>query len=234
MAWLRARYSPSRVLDYREAKGLMFSEIDRDASGMVEGLYSGNEVYIPGDLDSLDAAMAAFDTGAGYNAEHIYPQSKLKRARALWAVSDLHHIFPARVKPNAIRGNHSFTALAEDSVSIDGDGRALPPDPDPEPSPEPAAPTEDAAAQVKFDHLLTTDPHSSSYNTRGFTPRPEVKGDVARAVFYIQCIYGDKLRNPRNPNLSHSDRSFFPGMAGTLRRWHEADPVTEAELSRLG
>ena len=50
-----------------------------------------------------------------------------------------------------------------------------------------------------------------------FTPRPEVRGDVARCIFYFASVYGFNVD---------------PKEEAALRAWDKADPVSPAELER--
>ncbi|MDJ0509947.1 MAG: endonuclease [Crocosphaera sp.] len=61
----------------------------------------------------------------------------------------------------------------------------------------------------------------SESNSSAFEPREAIKGDIARAQFYIASIY----RNQVNSN-------FFKGQQKTLCQWHKSDPVDTAEMTR--
>ncbi len=72
-----------------------------------------------------------------------------------------------------------------------------------------------------------------TYTTSDFwEPRDEIKGDVARILFYMDVRYeSDRL------NLELVDRISFSnapelGVLYTLIEWHEADPVDAAEMAR--
>ncbi|HHX68904.1 MAG TPA: hypothetical protein GX708_12735, partial [Gallicola sp.] len=60
-------------------------------------------------------------------------------------------------------------------------------------------------------------------NSQYFEPRDEVKGDVARIIFYLMTRY------------SQSDNYVFTDVAQSLEmllEWHESDPVDNAEIIR--
>jgi len=60
----------------------------------------------------------------------------------------------------------------------------------------------------------------------GYEPRDEVKGDVARAIFYMMVMYEElELVNVR-PNLHEM------GYLDELLLWHYADPVDDFEMNR--
>lgn len=65
-------------------------------------------------------------------------------------------------------------------------------------------------------------------------PRDEVKGDVARALFYMAVRYEDReldLELTEAPR-SQQDKQPLHGVASTLFRWHQQDPPDDAERAR--
>ncbi|MDE6013498.1 MAG: endonuclease, partial [Anaeroplasmataceae bacterium] len=70
-----------------------------------------------------------------------------------------------------------------------------------------------------------------------FEPRDEVKGDVARMMFYMATRYGFtapynlKLVNDAHTSLSKEGNGRF-GNLQTLLKWHYEDPVSDAEIYR--
>ena len=66
-------------------------------------------------------------------------------------------------------------------------------------------------------------------------PAPEVQGDVARIVFYMDVRYeggaGDGVPDLVLDERASSERSRFGGRS-TLARWHCADPVSAEERRR--
>lgn len=67
-------------------------------------------------------------------------------------------------------------------------------------------------------------------------PRDEVKGDVARMIFYMVVRYEGDGSEPDlelvDYLLTNTDNSPYHGMASTLVEWHENDPVSSAETTR--
>lgn len=69
-----------------------------------------------------------------------------------------------------------------------------------------------------------------------FEPRDDVKGDVARMIFYMAVRYEGTNGEPdlelTNTHLSKTDKSSFQGNYETLIQWHIDDPVSNWERNR--
>ena len=67
-------------------------------------------------------------------------------------------------------------------------------------------------------------------------PRDEVKGDVARMMFYMVVRYegenGDPDLELTEDILSNTDKSPFHGKLSVLLAWHAQDPVSSEEMNR--
>ncbi len=67
-------------------------------------------------------------------------------------------------------------------------------------------------------------------------PRDEVKGDVARMIFYMATRYegfnGDPDLELTETYLTNTDKSPVHARLSTLLAWHQADPVSAAEQTR--
>ena len=76
----------------------------------------------------------------------------------------------------------------------------------------------------------------SSLNNSLFEPRDEVKGDVARMLFYMAVRYegyDEYLDLELNENiLDRSDISPFHGKLSLLLEWNLLDPVDDFERQR--
>ena len=74
------------------------------------------------------------------------------------------------------------------------------------------------------------------YNGQGgiWTPRPEEKGDLARAMFYMAVRYDGRDANSVDLELSDepNDAAGTFAFLSTLLQWHIEDPVSEAERRR--
>lgn len=81
----------------------------------------------------------------------------------------------------------------------------------------------------------TTDSYTSSTDWI-WEPRDEVKGDVARMIFYMVVRYEGTNGEPdlelTDNLLTSTDQSPLHGKASVLMAWHLADPVSAAEQAR--
>ncbi|WP_439099435.1 endonuclease I family protein [Bacillus thuringiensis] len=140
-----------------------------------------------------------------WNREHIWAQSHFDDNRAIR--TDLHNIRPEDKWINAKRGNLDF--------DLD-DGHVSNPN-------APCTGTDLRAMNKAPDTCVDKD---------SWEPRDEVKGDIARALFYMAIRYNgeggpdlelvDKV-NTHNPNQ---------GKLSTLLQWHQQDPVDDMEIKR--
>lgn len=75
--------------------------------------------------------------------------------------------------------------------------------------------------------------HTSTYS---WEPRPEVKGDIARIIFYMATRYEGDAGEPDLEivdyvNTAPSNQPLY-GKLSTLLAWHLADPVDSFEMNR--
>ena len=102
-------------------------------------------------------------------ATDVWPQSLLKKADCRDAISDMHHLFPAQVEANRLRGHLPFGDVDDRVARLIGNG--------------------------EMDH----DKASEIQNGSWFEPREVSKGNVARAIFYVRTIYSGQLeKNKEN------------------------------------
>ncbi|WP_442893587.1 endonuclease [Bacillus sp. 2205SS5-2] len=76
--------------------------------------------------------------------------------------------------------------------------------------------------------------HGNYYDSDSWEPRDEVKGDVARMLFYMAVRYeGDSGEVDLELNNTINTGSVpFHGKLAVLLQWHEQDPVDEFEIRR--
>jgi endonuclease I len=149
----------------------------------------------------------AGDAGSGWNREHLWPQSRGVSDSGP-AFADLHHLRPTEWGVNSARGNKPFgPCLDESSSSSSSCAR---------PAHEDAAPDTEADAH-------------------NFLPPESVRGDIARALFYMDVRYN---ASNFDVDLALSDCPGGQASASTmgylsmLLQWHQDDPVQDDELAR--
>lgn len=82
----------------------------------------------------------------------------------------------------------------------------------------------------------TPDAYGNKTNNDLFEPRDEVKGDIARMMFYMETRYGSNtkynLKLVNSQTTSASDLNGRFGNLETLIKWHYDDPVSKEEIYR--
>ena len=191
---IQDNYTPNIIYSYAEARDTLYARIDLEADS-VYGIYTDYAVYL---TPNTDPTVTLFS--AGLNTEHIYPQGR-GATDGTPAHRNMHHLAAARVNVNQDRGNLPF-------------GEIL-----------------DAQTDKWFwrDIQLSNIPSSnideySEFDGLSFEPRESVKGNVARAMFYIHAIYRDQVEAV--------DNTFFNLQVSDLCAWHFADPADDAERLR--
>jgi hypothetical protein len=191
-------FTPPSLLDYSIARDTLFSKID-GVNNTLSCIYTGLTLPMP---PGQDPTVAVFLNGTnnGINTEHVYPQG-LGLENSLGR-SNMHHLFPSKVKTNNDRGNLPFGESPDGTTKIwyiNGD----------ETSSKPSS---------------NIDAYSELGNNGVFEPREAVKGDIARAVFYIHTIYREEVMA--------ADQTFFSKQKDVLCQWHYTDPVDKKEWDR--
>lgn len=156
-----------------------------------------------------------------YNREHTWPQSYGFSTGALGsdnaARTDTHHLMLSDVGYNSDRGNLYFDDCDSSCTS-----RAT------DPHENPNTPEMDIIGGPNDVNL---------FDGNSFEPWDFRKGDVARAMFYMDVRYsGDvsgeiDLQLTDNANLINNNDPYM-GLLSTLLEWHEADPVDDIEINR--
>jgi len=139
-----------------------------------------------------------------WNREHLWPKSHGVGFDGA-DFTDVHHLRPADVNVNSARGNKYFAAC----------GIVEPPDSCRSPA------HAEAAATTSTDNEV-------------WLPPTEVRGDIARALFYMELRYSGVGGDPRleltdcPTEVSDTKLAYL----SQLIEWHQADPVNEAERNR--
>lgn len=82
----------------------------------------------------------------------------------------------------------------------------------------------------------SSDAFGNKWNSTYFEPRDEVKGDIARAMFYLVVRYNDPeelvLELSESSTTSSSNKTGQLGVLSVLLEWNLLDPVSEQEKAR--
>ncbi len=200
LASIRAQYRPASLNGDNDD---LYATIDRTTVGGQTGVvcvYTG--WFVPFDNNpSSDPSQDIFNNGAGLNQEHTWPQAQLNGGGSAVSESDLHNLFPSQVSVNSDRGNLPFAEITDAQTTRWYRG---------------GPPYNQTSVPGAF-----IDEYSEIRSGQSFEPREDHKGNVARAMFYIEAIYPEET----------GDAWFTPQLP-TLYAWHQADPITAADQGR--
>lgn len=150
---------------------------------------------------SVDAAQE-YNSGNGWNREHVWPQSRGPFNTNLGVGTDVHAIRPTDISVNSARNNRWFAECNEPYIDASG-------------------------------------PTGSFFSSTEWVwkPRDEVKGDVARMIFYMAVRYegeNGELDMELIDSIPSNDNLDLPLHAklSDLILWHEQDPVSNWERNR--
>lgn len=180
-------------------------DADPDVSGNVILFYTGRS-------QSGDGTYVGSTGNQDYwNREHIWAQSH-GIDEALPGYTDLHHIRVADVSVNGARGDLDFANVAvHDATTLVGD----------------------ASEYVDSSHYAYIGASTGKTGTY-FEPCDELKGDVARMLFYMAVRYegnNGEVDLELVNGVTTSD-SVNIGDLATLLEWNELDPVSADEIRR--
>lgn len=150
---------------------------------------------------SVNAAQE-YNSGDGWNREHVWAQSRGNLGTNMGVGTDVHALKPCDISVNSARNNRWFGECDEEY--IDGDG--------------------------------STGSYTSSTDWF-WKPRDEVKGDVARMIFYMATRYegeNGELDLEVIDSIPFDQNTNAPVHAKltTLVQWHTEDPVDDWERNR--
>ncbi|WP_223840584.1 endonuclease I family protein [Bacillus cereus] len=138
-----------------------------------------------------------------WNREHVWSQSHFNHNNAI--KSDLHNLKPEDVSINRDRGNLDFDL---DNKHVN--------------SPN--------AKCFGKKHIEAQD---TCYDDDSWEPRDEIKGDLARIMFYMAVRYEGESGDSDLELIDRTDTGVpNHGKLSTLLKWHEQDPVDEFERRR--
>ena len=187
-----------------------YKTTDTRADGYLRDWYSNATSYTPGS----DCAGSYKVEGDGYNREHLVPQSWFSKSAPM--VSDIWHVVPSDAKINGERGDKPLGEVGT-SYSQSKNGYSK-------------------WGTVKSGLVYKDGNPINSLPV--FEPNDEVKGDIARAYFYMVTCYENKISNwNSSANASYVfDGNTYPGLTqwclDMMMRWSELDPVDDIEIAR--
>jgi len=158
---LVVRYKSYALMSYSDCRDTLFSKIDM-VNDSLECIYTGMKRYLPPGEDPTTAVLMNGQPN-GINTEHAYPQSKGANG---YGRSDLHHLYPTRIKANTDRMSNPMGEIKDSETRI----------------------WYYLTTELTSPPATNRDLYSESITTR-FEPRESVKGDIARSIFYFYTMY---------------------------------------------
>lgn len=144
-----------------------------------------------------------------WNREHVWPRSRgIGDSGA--DTSDLFHLHPTDMNLNSARGNKYFDECTPGVNDCES----------------PAGTSSEDAAE------------GSSEDDDVWAPPPSMRGDLARAAFYMAVRYDGSDSSTTDLKIKDCNResscgSNTFGRLSTLLKWHREDPVDQKELDRV-
>tara|TARA_Y100000389_G_scaffold204985_1_gene261621 strand:- start:17778 stop:18824 length:1047 start_codon:yes stop_codon:yes gene_type:complete len=190
--YLNNNYKTNTVLSYNNARDILYSEVDKNLNNnQVKCIYTNYYTTLP---NNVDPSTYLYENGM--NCEHLWPQSLGAGSSPM--KSDMHHLRPCKENANSYRSNKAFGNSPDNSTSnwlwLENNHSYIPSN--------------------------NIDQYSEN-NSSVFEPREDVKGDVARSMFYFYTIY-----------TNEADNNFFNTQKDILYQWHLDDPASDEEINR--
>ena len=171
------------------------ADADPEDPTYVIGIYSGFKMI----------AAEEYNSGQGWNREHVWAQSRGELGTNRGPGTDTHNLRAADISTNSARSNRNFDYA--DFEYIDQSGVY-------------SGPTNSKTSSERY----------------VWEPRDEVKGDIARTIFYMATRYEGENGEPDleivEALLSQSGKEPIHAKLTTLLEWHEMDPVDDWERNR--
>ncbi len=190
--YLNNNYKTNTVLSYNNARDILYSEVDKNLNNnQVKCIYTNYYTTLP---NNVDPSTYLYENGM--NCEHLWPQSLGAGSSPM--KSDMHHLRPCKENANSYRSNKAFGNSPDNSTSN--------------------------WLWLANNHSYIPSNNIDQYsenNSSVFEPREDVKGDVARSIFYFYTIY-----------TSEADNNFFNTQKDILYQWHLNDPANDEEINR--
>lgn len=166
---------------------------------------------VEGGVIGVYSLIGKFPFPEVWNREHVWPSSRGVGDNGL-AHDDLFHLYPCDLSLNSARGNKFF---------------------------DECSPEEDSDCESPVRLNTGEEAALGSSNTRDtWAPPPSMRGDLARAIFYLAVRYDgtEDFTNELKLADCNSDETCPENTFGnltTLLKWNVDDPVSEQELTRV-
>jgi len=160
-------------------------------NGNVYGIYTNYSVTL---TDGIDPSTDLYENGM--NCEHLWPQSLGASSDPM--KSDMHHLRPCKENVNSSRGNKPFANIPDNETNT----------------------WFWLSQQLSNTPQNNIDEYSES-GSNSFEPREDIKGDVARSMFYFYTMY-----------TNAADDNFFNEQKPILKNWHYQDLPNDSEHTR--
>jgi len=194
ISYLQNNFKTPTTLSYNNARDILYSEVDKNTSNnQVKCIYTNYSVTLPG---NVDPSTHLYENGM--NCEHLWPQSMYEIITNNNMKSDMHHLRPCKENANSYRSNKPFNESSDNTTNN--------------------------WLWLSYNYSSPPSNNIAEYsenNSNVFEPREDIKGDIARAMFYFYTIYENEANN-----------TFFNEQKDVLLDWHVADGVTQEEIIR--
>ena len=190
--YLNNNYKTNTVLSYNSARDILYGNIEATLNnGVVSGVYTNYSVNLP---SNVDPSIYLYDNGI--DCEHLWPQSMYEGSSPM--KSDMHHLKACKSNVNSSRGNKPFDDV-NDQITNTWYWLNM---------------------QTSNIPSSNIDEYSES-GSNGFEPREDMKGDIARSMFYFYTMYSNVASD-----------SFFNTQKDILYQWHINDSPSNIEIDR--
>ena len=160
-------------------------------NGSVQCIYTE---YTVDNVPSDNPRAYLYDNGI--DCEHLFPQSMYEGTSPM--KSDIHHLRPCKSNVNSSRGNKPYNESNDNQTQT--------------------------WYWLEYQQSNPPNQNRDKYSESAsgvFEPREEVKGDIARAIFYFYTMYSNV-----------ADDNFFEEQKDILYDWHQDDPINQLEVNR--
>jgi hypothetical protein len=202
-------YKPKYVELFSKARNILYREI-YNVEDTVHTFYLDHKVYLPPYEKHPIQYLSREGAPDGIRTDHIFPLSKGADESNGNAYSDMHNLLPIRWELGELKADAPYKDIvdAQSNLWLFNDKK------------------------LKNKNTLSESDLTQYYEIAldqskraiGFEPRDEVKGDIARSIFYFYTMYRKEAQS--------ADAKYFDLMKADLCKWHLSDPVDKTEINK--